>query len=270
MYQQKNDVAMGSLIGLVLADIFMVELETKIIPTVTDSISHWRRHVDDTSVFVKKVCVEHVLARLNSFHKNIHFTYELENQNKLPFLYILLIRRGTNIEMTVYRKGTNSAIYLNWNSFSQVTWKRGTLKTLFNRAYIECSTDYLLKKELDHLRYGFQEHNMHPKWIIKQVAKQVKDQNIHCNADKTTISVNELPTSSKSHTLVLPYNGQKVEHLVRSWRKDIHCMLSEYIMLTLSLEPNIITSKIQLKVPPTQCNPLCCISQTRLRRKLHW
>ena len=99
----------------------MVELETRIIPTVTDNIAHWRRYVDDTFLFIKKGYVEHVLARLNSFHKNIQFTYELENQNKLPFLDVLLIRRGNKIETTVYRKSTNNDIYLNWGSFAPVT-----------------------------------------------------------------------------------------------------------------------------------------------------
>ena len=139
MYQQKNDVAMAPWLGPVIAGTFMVELETKIIPTVTDSISHWRRHVDDTFVFVKKGCVEHVLARLNSFHKNIQLTNELENQNKL------LIQRGTTIETTVYRTSTNNDIYLNWDLFAPVTWKRGTLKMLFNRADIVCSTDCHLR-----------------------------------------------------------------------------------------------------------------------------
>ena len=69
---------------------------------------------------------------------------------KLPFLDILLIRRGTKIEATVYRNSTNNDIYLNWGSFAPVTWKSGTLKMLFNRAYIVCSTDYHLNKELDH------------------------------------------------------------------------------------------------------------------------
>ena len=113
IYQQNDGVAMGSPLGLVLAGIVMVELETRIIPMATDSISHWRRYVDNAFVFIKKGYVEHVLARLNSFHKNIQFTYELENQNKLPFLDVLLIRRGNNIETTVYRKSANNDIYLN-------------------------------------------------------------------------------------------------------------------------------------------------------------
>ena len=225
IYQQNDGVAMDFPLGPVLAGIFMVELERRIIPTVTDRISHWRRYVDDTFVFIKKGSVEHVLARLNSFHKNIQFTYELENQNKLPFLDVLLIRRGNKIETTVYRKSTNNDIYLSWDSFTPVTWKRGTLKMLFNRAYIVCSTDYHLNKELDQLRYVFQKHDNYPKWIIKQVAKQVKDQNIQSNADGA--SSNELPSNSKSFTLLLPYTGQKGEHLISSLRKDMHRTLPE-------------------------------------------
>ena len=129
----------------------------------------------------------------------------------------------------MYRKSTNNDICLNWDSFAPVPWKRGTLEMLFNRAYIVCLTDYHLKKELDHLRYVFQKHNNYPKWVIKQVAKQVKDQNIHSNAEKAPIIANELRTNSKSHTILLPYDGQKGDHLVRSLRKDMHRTLLENV-----------------------------------------
>ena len=108
------------------------------------------KYVDDTFLFIKKGCVEHVLACLHSFHKNIQFTYELENQNKLPFLDVWLIRRGTKIETTGYRNSTNNDNYLNWSFLTLVTQKRGTLKMLFNRFHIVCSADYHLRKELDH------------------------------------------------------------------------------------------------------------------------
>ena len=92
-----------------------------------------------------------------------------------------------------------------------------------------CSTDYHLKKELDHLRYVFQKHNSYPKWIIKHVVKQIKDQNIHSNADKVPTLADDLPTNSKSHTFLLPYNVQKGEHLVRPLRKDMHRALPENV-----------------------------------------
>ena len=64
---------------------------------------------------------------------------------------------------------------------------------------------------------------------MKQVVKQVKDQNIHSDADKVPTIANNLPTNSKSHTPLLPYDGQKGEHLVRSLRKDMHRMLPENV-----------------------------------------
>ena len=118
---------MGFLSAPALVGIFMVELETRIIPTAANSVSYWRRYVYDRLVFIKKGCLEHVFARLNSFHKKIQFTNELQNQNKLPFLVLLLIRGGTKIVTTVYSMSTNNYIYLNWGSFALVTWKRGTL-----------------------------------------------------------------------------------------------------------------------------------------------
>ena len=75
IYQEDDGIVIGSPLEPVLAGIFMVELETRIKPAVTDNISHWRSYVDDTFVFIKKSCVEHVLARLNSFHKNLQFTF---------------------------------------------------------------------------------------------------------------------------------------------------------------------------------------------------
>ena len=92
-----------------------------------------------------------------------------------------------------------------------------------------CSTDYNLRKELDHIRHVFQKYNNHPKWIIKQVGKKVKDQNIHSNADRASTVANELPTNSNSYTLLLLYTGQKCEHLRRSLRKDMHRTLPENV-----------------------------------------
>ena len=156
----------------------------------------------------------------------------------------------------MYRKSTNNDIYLNWGSFAPVTWKRGTLKVLFNRAYIVCSTDYHLKKELDHLRYDFQKHNNYPKWIIKQVAKYVKDQNIHSNADKAPTVASELPANSKSLTLLLPYNGQKGEHLVRSLRKDMHHTLRENVQARICYTGTKLDTKFKnIKDPVKKSHP---------------
>ena len=94
VYQQLDGVAMESPLGPVIAGIFMVELESTTIPRFHNSLSLWKRYVDDTLCFVKKGCREHVLSVLNSFHTNIKFTYEEERNNMISLLDVLLIRKA--------------------------------------------------------------------------------------------------------------------------------------------------------------------------------
>ena len=131
---QNDGVAMGSPLGPVLSDVFMIELETSLLPELTDYIQFWKRYVDDTICFIKVGSVNYILSVLNSFDKNIKFTYELEHEGKLPFLDVLLCRMGNKIYTTVYRKATNNDVYLHWNANAPNSWERGTLKTLIERA----------------------------------------------------------------------------------------------------------------------------------------
>ena len=87
-------MAMGSPLSPVLAGIFMVELETTKLPTLREHMSPWKRYVDDTISYIEEESIEHVLSKLNGYHGNIELTYEIENDGKLPFLDVLVIRKG--------------------------------------------------------------------------------------------------------------------------------------------------------------------------------
>ena len=82
----------------------MVELETTVVPKLEDHVKKWRRFLDDTIAYVKTGSVEYVLSVLNSFYKNIKFTYEEKQNNALQLLDVLFIRDGENLNTTVYRK----------------------------------------------------------------------------------------------------------------------------------------------------------------------
>ena len=47
-YIQVDGVAMGSSLGPVLGNIFMVELETSVIPSQSNKVKLWKRFIDDT------------------------------------------------------------------------------------------------------------------------------------------------------------------------------------------------------------------------------
>ena len=61
IYQETDGVAMGSPFGPILPGIFVVELETTIVPTLDNLLRKWKRYVDDTYCIVKTDSVNEIL-----------------------------------------------------------------------------------------------------------------------------------------------------------------------------------------------------------------
>ena len=95
MYKQVDGVAMGSPLGPVLANIFMVHLETNLIPQMGDKLASWGRYVDDTFTFVKANCINDIVEKLNGFHRDIQFTYEVEKEGIINFLDVYAYAPGS-------------------------------------------------------------------------------------------------------------------------------------------------------------------------------
>ncbi|CAF1531073.1 unnamed protein product [Adineta steineri] len=78
IYLQHNGVSMGSPLGPLMADIFLVNLEKKLMDELyTNGVEYYRRFVDDTFIIAKKDANEKkIQAILNSFDETIQFTYE--------------------------------------------------------------------------------------------------------------------------------------------------------------------------------------------------
>ena len=112
LYLQKDGIAMGSLLGPIIAGIFMVELTRNLLPMLSQYMTSWKRYVDDIISYVKVDCIEHVLNALNSFHANISFTYEQECHGMISFLDDSIMRKSNTIEIIVYCKQAHNNIYL--------------------------------------------------------------------------------------------------------------------------------------------------------------
>ena len=118
-------------------------------------------------------------------------------------------------------KKSNSDVYLHWDSFTPISWKRGRLKTLVERQYLICSTRSILEKELTHITTVFRNTNGYPNWIINQAFKQKKakqkdpvtNSNVS-NENETTQTSNQIiieKHDDKKNLLLIPYQGRKGE-----------------------------------------------------------
>ena len=80
------------------------------------------------------------LKHLNTIRPSIQFTMELEEDKKLSFLYVLVIRGADKLTTTVYRKATHTDWYIHFTSNHHNRVKRGIIKCLKWRATRICET----------------------------------------------------------------------------------------------------------------------------------
>ena len=92
---------MGYPLEPILANVFMVELENTFVPRMYQHVKKWRRYVDENFAYVKNESIVYVLT-LNSFHPDIRFTCEKENNSQLQLLDVLFISNETHLDTAVY------------------------------------------------------------------------------------------------------------------------------------------------------------------------
>ena len=92
-YEQVDGVAMGSPLGPTLANIFLCHHEEIWIKKCPKQFrpKHYNRYMDDTFLLFRSVDhVQKFFRYINSRHKNMPFTYVVEQEGKLAFLDVLI------------------------------------------------------------------------------------------------------------------------------------------------------------------------------------
>ena len=113
----------------------------------------YRRYVDDIFLlFDDQSHVNKFEKYLNSRHKNIKFTKEIEKDNSLSFLDIKIGRKADNFETSIYRKPTFSGVYLNFKSYVPEVYKKGLVNCLLYRIYNLCSNWDIIHEEIKKLK----------------------------------------------------------------------------------------------------------------------
>ena len=222
LYKQVDGVAMGSPLGLTLANAFLVHFEKNWFGNCPSDFKphYYWRYVDDIFVlFTSPRHLETFRNFLNGRHANLSFTIEREKQNRMSFLDIAIIREDKTFITSVYHKPTFSGAYTHFDSFLPSTYKFGNVYTLAYRCFRICSSWTKLHNELVCLKETFLK-NGYPEDFINKCFKKFLD-NLHI-VKETTLTVEK-----KSLVLVLPYVGsislQTRTKLKKSLKNILNC-----------------------------------------------
>ena len=142
-FEQVFGLNMGSPLSPVLACLYLEFIErNKILPKMKDCL--WLRYVDDILIMADSVdFIRNIFQFINSIEPTIKFTFEMENNNTLPFLDVQIIRIRNKLTFDVYRKPTNKEGYIHFLSSHNETTKRGILIGFFLRALRICDPQYI-------------------------------------------------------------------------------------------------------------------------------
>ena len=115
MYIQIDGMSMGSPLGPTFANFYMADLENRVlsIPGLKPNI--YCRFVDDIYTDAKLELLLEIKKSMEE-HSVLKLTYELSDNNQLPFLDILTYYNTDKFASSVYVKPTDAGICLNGNS----------------------------------------------------------------------------------------------------------------------------------------------------------
>ena len=192
------------------------DFEVKAINTAKNPPKMWKRYVDDTCVILSSTSKDEFFHHINSIDPRIQFTSEDSRQDgSIPFLDSLVMPQPDgSIKTTVFRKPTNTDMYLHRDSYHHLSAKYIGINTLRHRAKTVCSTKQLLTEE-DHL-YNALRRCKYPLWAWNRT--NIKKKNNQRNNDSNN-------NNSKKSFIVVPYMkglGETCKNICRKYGVEVY------------------------------------------------
>jgi hypothetical protein len=186
-------MAMGSSLSPVVSNIFVEHFEEIALDTAYYKPAKWLRYVDDTFVVwpYGPEKLQKFLDHLNSIKPTIKFTMEVETNNTLPFLDVLVMKRGPKLTIKVYWKPTHTGRYLHFKSNHPHHVKRGVVHNLVNQAKIICQNQKDFSIEIKTIRHDL---------MLSEYPEEFVDSII-----KTSTRNRPSPDTVYQGTVVIPY-----------------------------------------------------------------
>ena len=101
--------------------------------------------------------LQDVLQLRNAFQPNSppNFTYEVRGNNTISFLDVHIERMANSYKISVFKKPTDTGVYLNASSECPARYKESTVKALIHRTYKVSSDWNVFNSSIDTLKQTF-------------------------------------------------------------------------------------------------------------------
>jgi hypothetical protein len=211
LFRQVDGMAMGSPLGPLFANIFLSHYESLWLENSPVKPILYKRYVDDTLwLLPENSDINCLMDYMNSRHKNMRFTYEIESNNCINFIGLTIshcteLINGHKYITSVYRKPTSTSLFTNFNSFTPLSYRLSVFKCLVNRAFLLCSNWNLFHNEISVVR-SMLLRNAYPSWILDKIINNSVSKFINPTAVKFGPNLERL-------YIGLPYLGKSTDSL---------------------------------------------------------
>lgn len=135
-YKQIYGTAMGSPLSPIVADIVLDSVINAAMESLPFEITIFRKYVDDIFMAIPRNTEQQVVQAFNSIEPRLQFTVEIEQDRKLAFLDMTVIRNADQTLSTEwYSKPISSGRMLNFKSFHQPKHKINVANNFIHRVW---------------------------------------------------------------------------------------------------------------------------------------
>ena len=160
-------MAMGNPLSPVLANLYMEYFGSNLLKKIKQQNIVWLRYVDDILCFwPSNLNIELFLNKLNSLAPTIKFTSEIEENSRLLFLDVVIIKENGCLKTKVYRKPTNILSYVHYYSNHHLNVKKSVFISVYFRAYRITDLEFLDEKLKAIQDIG--QNSLYPKIILNE------------------------------------------------------------------------------------------------------
>ncbi|XP_058827371.1 uncharacterized protein LOC131687310 [Topomyia yanbarensis] len=162
---------MGSPLSPILADIVLDSIIDTTVKTFSFTIPVLGKYVDDLFLAIPKDKAQIVLEQFNKQEEHLQFTAEIEQNSRLPYLDMVVVRKADqSLRTEWYSKPISSGRLLNFHSFHQLRYKINVANNYIHRVYA-LSTNHD-RETLKGIIFQNLHANDYPKTLINNLLQQ--------------------------------------------------------------------------------------------------